>query len=175
MAETKTKSFAESLLREQGRGVPPAPDEAREGATRERQHTAQALMLRLVFKDGRRAPGLPWAHFGGYEWTGGEGGRPERIEMIFGGRCVEIEGFCLFPVVEQIDEGQLKAIQEHNAQEVELLRGENADLVAGKKRPIITRIAVDPPMRELMSAIRGEDHDAGFTGRIEGRRAAGRH
>jgi hypothetical protein len=65
MPETKSKSFAETLLREPGRGVPIAPEEAREGATRERQHAAQALVLRLMFKDGRRAPGLPWALFGG--------------------------------------------------------------------------------------------------------------
>ena len=52
MPELKTKSFAESLLRNTARGA--VQEESEKVSTSERQQTAQAFGLRVKFKDGIR-------------------------------------------------------------------------------------------------------------------------
>jgi len=53
-------------------------------------------------------------------------------------------------------EGQLKTITEHSEREIELQRGENADLTPDHKKPIIRRITVEPSFDEAVNALKGE-------------------
>lgn len=145
------RSFAESLRR-QDAGRDGDDAEARAGFLRERP-TAQAFSLRLRFKDGRSAQGLPWALFAGYDWS--DAGRNERLTLMFTARVVDIEGQYLWRLVEEIDDGQLKAVQEHNAAEIALLRSENADQRPGHQKPVIVSIAISPSFEECSRELRG--------------------
>ncbi len=146
------KSFAESLLK--GDSVSEAEDpDAKKGFTKEWQPAAQAFSLRVWFKDGRRSEGLPWALYSGDGWHDGESGRPECLTLTFGTRVVQVEGFHLKRLVEQIDEGHLKSIREHDAQEVALLQSEHAS-APSETKPAIVRVKVEPPFEEFVSEIR---------------------
>jgi hypothetical protein len=161
MPETKQKSFAETLLKNTARGIP--DEDTEKLAIKERQHAAQAFGLRVKFKDGRHTQGFAWSHFAGYEWR--DDGEHETITLLFGPRALTIEGFNLSVLIRSIDEGQLKGIKELNSAQVETMRHSNPD-----DEPIIVRVVSDPPFKDIVKEIRGEDeHDNGFTGKIRGR------
>lgn len=145
-AESK-RSFAESLLR--GDSVAASGSEARKGYSTQWQPTAQALYLRVWFKDGRRAEGLPWAFYSGDGWNAGTSGKPECLVLIFGERVVTIEGYHLRRLIEQIDEGRLKSIREQDSQEIALMRSESGDGIA-----LITRVDVQPELEEIAGRTR---------------------
>lgn len=147
------KSFAESLLRDGGEA---GADDAKKGYTKEWQPAAQAFSLRLWFKDGHHCESLPWTLYSGDDWHGGAGEKPERLTLTFGTRVVCVHGFNLKRLVEQIDEGHLKSIREHDAKEVGLLLSEKPRDPAELK-PAIVRIEVEPPFEEFAKAIKEGD------------------
>ncbi|HET6841373.1 MAG TPA: hypothetical protein VFK06_06755 [Candidatus Angelobacter sp.] len=142
------KNFAEVILNG-------ADSDARKGYTNEWQPAAQALSLRLWFKDGRRCEGLPWALYSGDDWQSSNSGEPERLTLTFGVRTVTVEGYNLRHLVEQIDEGRLKSIREHDSHEAALLRsGHTKDDEEGEA--VIIRIDVEPSLQDFASSIREE-------------------
>jgi len=148
------KSFAEALLDGKAtKTTDEAQDDPAKGFTKEWQHAAQAFSLRLWFKDGRRSEGLPWTLYSGDDWQDGEAGKPERLTLTFGTRVVMVEGYNLKRLVEQVDEGHLKSIREHDSKEVALIRNERPSDPAEVKAAI-TKVVVEPPFEELVSAIR---------------------
>jgi len=147
------KSFAESLLKKGTEAADADENDPKKGYTKEWQPAAQAFSLRLWFKDGRHSEGLPWTLYSGDDWHDGVAGKPERLTLTFGTRAVMVEGHNLKRLVEQIDEGHLKSIREHDSKEVALLRAEPIDADTGPKAAI-TRIDVEPPFEEFVSAIR---------------------
>jgi hypothetical protein len=159
MVDKKTlegrKSFAE-LLAERKPDVVAGGEEAPKGFTKEWQPSAQALSLRLWFKDGRRCEGLPWTLYSGDDWQSGAGDKPERLTLTFGTRVGTVHGFNLWRLVEQIDQGHLKSICEHDSKEIALLRSEKPSDPAEIK-PAIMRIEVEPPFEELVNEIRKGD------------------
>lgn len=159
MHDAKSK-FVESVIRQRDKSSANEAaddDDVRAGSTRERA-TVQPFSLSVRSKDGRTAQGLAWMHFDGYDYQ--DEGRSEHLVLIFGNRVVDVQGWHLWRLVEQIDEGQLKAIQEHNSREVDLLRTENAGSVRGHQRPVIVSISVTPPFAETAHEIRGDSDDA---------------
>jgi hypothetical protein len=147
------KSFAEALLKKGTEVTDASEDDPQKGFTKEWQPAAQAFSLRLWFKDGRHSQGLPWALYSGDEWHDDAAGRPELLTLAFGTRVVVVQGYNLRRLVEQIDQGHLKSIREHDSKEVALIRSEQpSDPVEIK--PAIVGITVEPPFEELVSVIR---------------------
>ena len=115
----------------------------------ERQLSAQAFSLHVEWLDGRRSQGFAWSHYAGYQWTD-EGGA-ERLVVIFGARAIEIEGYNLGVLVNEIREGQLNGIRELSKPEATLLEQENP-----KEEPIITGIRCYPDFDAMFDEIKGE-------------------
>ena len=87
-----------------------------------------------------------------YEWT--DEGETEQLVLLFGMRAVLIEGELLGDVVALFREGRLNQIQEMTHREVQQLRQHNPE-----RKPIITRVTVEPDMQLILSAIRGEEDE----------------
>jgi hypothetical protein len=150
MPDARQKSFAESLLKNTARGVP--DEDTEKLATKERQHAAQAFGLRVKFKDGRHTQGFAWSHYAGYEWA--DSGEYETLTLLFGARALTIEGLNLSVLIRSIDEGQLKGIKELNHAQAEMMRANNPD-----DEPIIIRVVSDPPFKDIVKEIKGEQDD----------------
>jgi hypothetical protein len=146
------KSFVESLLAKGTEGTDAGDDDPKKGHSREWQHGAQSFSLRVWFKDGHHCEGLPWTLYSGDDWHGGVAGRPERLTLTFGKRVVTVEGYNLKRLVEQIDEGHLKSIHEHDSKEVALLRSEKASDPTEIKEAIV-RVEVEPSFEEFAKAM----------------------
>lgn len=151
----KKPSFAESLLK--GSQVTDSGEEdPQKGYTKEWQPAAQAFSLRLWFKDGHHCESLSWTLYSSDEWRGSNSDKPECLKILFGTRVVTVEGYNLKRLVEQIDQGHLKSIREHDSKEVALIRSEKpADPVEIK--PAIVRIEIDPPFEEFARAMKEGD------------------
>ena len=146
------KSFADALLTKGTESKDAADDDPQKGFTKEWQHAAQAFSLRLWFKDGHHCEALPWTLYSGDEWHS-SADKPEILTLTFGTRVVTVEGYNLKRLVEQIDEGHLKSIRQHDSKEVALIRNEKpADPV--DIRAAIVRIGVEPPFEEFAKAIK---------------------
>ena len=120
--------------------------------TSERQHTAQAFNLHVERRDGRRAEGFAWSHYGGYQWT--DEGESERLVVIFGSRAVEIRGHNLGVLVGEIREGQLNTIRELASGQATLLGRGNPD-----NQPIIADVRSYPDFEEMLNEIKGDSND----------------
>lgn len=144
------ESFAERLLNA-NRGARD-PEEARNAATGERQPTAQAHTVTAIFKDGRRRRGFAMAHYSDYEWIEVAGG--ERLVVLFGNRVLTVEGEVLDDIVSLLETGRLTHVRELTHREVETLKRDNPD-----RRPIVTRLAAEPELEEMLSVIKGDDAD----------------
>jgi hypothetical protein len=158
MADKKTpesnKSFAESLLKNKDTQVTDSgEDDPNKGFTKEWQPSAQAFSLRLWFKDGHHCEGLPWTLYSGDKWNSGVADKPERLTLTFGTRVVTVEGYNLKRLVEQIDEGHLKSIREHDSKEVALIRSEKPKEPTEIKAAIV-RIEAEPPFEEFAKPIK---------------------
>ncbi len=147
------KSFAETLLKKGTEGTDGGDDDPKKGYTKEWQPGTQAFSLRLWFKDGHHCEGLPWTLYSGDDWHGAAADKPERLTLTFGTRVVLVEGYNLKRLVEQIDEGHLKSIREHDSKEVALLRNEKPSDPQEVKAAIV-RIAIEPPFEEFAKAIK---------------------
>jgi hypothetical protein len=138
------------------------PGEGTKSYSSERQLAAQAFNLHVARRDGRQAEGFPWAHYAGYRWT--DEGEHERLVLMFGMRVVEIEGYHLKALVDEIREGQLNSIREvTTAQRMQLERS-NPD-----NEPVITSVKTYPDFEELLKEIKreGETRETGFAKRLE--------
>jgi hypothetical protein len=153
MPEPKS-SFAARLL-DRGNG------EDAKSFTSERQQTAQAFNLHVELRDGRRAEGFPWAHYAGYRWA--DEGEHERLVLLFGTRALEIEGYNLMVLVEDIRECQLNGIKEMVSAQAELKHANASE------EPVISNIRMYPDFEELLKEIKGDDREAGHAGRVRGR------
>jgi hypothetical protein len=147
------KSFAESLLSKSTETKDTGEDDAQKGFTKEWQHAAQAFSLRLWFKDGHHCEALPWTLYSGDDWHGSATDKPERLTLTFGTRVVTVEGYNLRRLVEQIDEGRLKSIHQHDSKEVALIRNEKPEDPL-EIRAAILRINVEPPFEEFARAMK---------------------
>lgn len=147
------KSFAESLLSKGTEATAAAEDDPQKGFTKEWQYAAQAFSLRLWFKDGHHCEGLPWTLYSGDDWHGGAADKPERLTLTFGTRVVTVEGYNLKRLIEQIDQGHLKSVREHDSKEVALLRNEKPADPTEIKAAIV-RIQVEPPFEEFAKSIK---------------------
>jgi hypothetical protein len=144
------KSFAQTLL---SKDTDTTEDDPQKAYTKEWQPAAQAFSLRLWFKDGHHCESLPWTLYSGDEWQGSNSDEAERLSLIFGTRIVTVEGYDLRRLVEQIDQGRLKSIREHDSKEVAFIRAEKpADPVDIKAA--IERIEVEPPFEEFARSMK---------------------
>lgn len=129
MAEESKKAYGQML---------------REGRSKEKERKSsplQATTLRLWFKDGRRSLGFPWMLYAGDEWVDQGKNLPERLMLFFGEKTITVTGFHLRALLETLDEGGLQVIREHDTQEIDLLRAQNAKQKSDHT-PIIVRIQV---------------------------------
>jgi len=154
MPEHKSK-FLDKIL--EGKG---ADADAAKTFTSERQHTAQSFNLHVERRDGRRSEGFAWSHYVGYQWT--DEGDHERLVVVFGMRAVEIEGWNLGVLVNEIREGQLNSIRELASGQAKLLQQGNPD-----NQPIITSVRSYPDFEDILKGIKGEeDHERGFARKV---------
>lgn len=85
--------------------------------------------------------------------------------MLFGERAVEIEGHNLGILIAEIREGQLNGIKELVSRQVTLFESANPE-----NQPVIASVRSYPDFEEILSEIKGEDHDKrGHTKRVAGR------
>lgn len=150
MADAKT--FAETVLRSRHDGA--ERDEVKDGYGKERPGV-QAYCLRIGYKEGRRAEGVPWTLFSGHCWD--DTGRLEQLTLLFTSRVVTVQGLHLGRFVDLLSDGQLRHLDEHDSREVELLREENAERPRGQKRPVVMSIQVAPPFADVVREILGEE------------------
>jgi hypothetical protein len=143
------ESFAERLL---GNRTPKDPEEPRSAVAGERQPMAESHTVTAIFKEGRRRRGFAMAHYSDYEWT--EAGNGERLVVLFGNRALTIEGELLDGVILLLETGRLTHVQELTQREVESLRRDNPG-----RKPIVTRLTVEPELQDMLSAIKGEEAD----------------
>lgn len=166
MAEEKTKSFAEDLLKGMGRSSPAG---AQEDESRSRERQVNAFSLNLRFRDGRKKPGISWGQYVTHEFY--DDGEKETIDIIMGSQVVTIEGYNLEVLLPDIESGQLKRIRERNSREVQSLRLSNPE-----NEDIITRIEVVPNVQEMKARLtEEEEHASGFAGKVRGRGVKGDH
>jgi hypothetical protein len=159
LAVAEARFSAEALLGKVARGSE-APDSAREGYIKERQTSGHADLLRLSYACGRREETIPWTLFSRGEWS--DDGTHQQLTLVFSHCIVTVVGEQMQSVRQAHNECQLKAIEEHSEREIEVRRGENADLTPDYKKPIIRSITVEPSLDEAVSAIRGEEsHETG--------------
>lgn len=160
MPDAKQKSFAETVMaRTARRGVDDGEEQAAESAsTRERQGNAEAFSLEVKFKDGRRKQVFPWALYGGHEWTD-EGGM-ECLTVLFGMRVLILRGYNFESLNRDLCLGKLASVRQHNSHQVQLLKHENAEGV-----PVIVEIEAHPDYRQIVAEMKGEEHDAGKSGK----------
>ncbi len=157
MPDTKQKSFTEALINKMGKGREEDPERT---FTSERQHTAQAFsLLHVEHRDGRRSEGFAWSHYVGYQWT--DEGSHEKLVVVFGTRAVEIEGHNLGVLIAEIREGQLNSIRELASGQAQLLQQGNPD-----NQPIIASVKSYPDFDDILTDIKGEEHETGHAGRI---------
>src|SRR5580658_6967635 len=155
MPEAKSR-FLKELIDKKGAGA-----EEPKSFTAERQHTAQAFNLHIERRDGRQTEGFAWSHYAGYRWT--DEGTHERLVVIFGGRAVEIEGYHLGALVDEIREGQLNGIRELTSGQGTLLTRDNPD-----NEPVVTSVKMYPDFEEVLKEIKGEEkHETRFARKFE--------
>jgi hypothetical protein len=147
------KSSAETMLGWRERSGN-SSEAVREGHIKERQSAAHADLLCLEYARGKGKETIAWSLFLRAFWD--DDGRVERFRLLFSNCLVVIDGEHLESTHRAHEEGQLKAVAEHSEREIELLRGENADLTPGNKKSIIRRITVEPSFEEAVSALKGE-------------------
>jgi hypothetical protein len=156
LAVAEGRFSAEALLGKVARGGE-APETAREGYVKERQTSGHADLLRLCYVSGRREETIPWALFSRGEWS--DDGTRQRLTLVFSHCTVITVGEQMQSIRQAHNECQLKAIEEHSEREIEVRRGENADLTQDHKKPIIYSITVEPSLKEAVRAIKGEKTD----------------
>jgi len=139
--------------------------EGREGDgksfTSERQLTAQAFELDVETRDALQSEGFPWSHYSGRKYS--NKGTHECLVILFGERAVEIEGHNLKPLVQEIREGRLNGVKEMLTSQVELLHADASD------EPIISSVKTYPDFEEMLSELKGDNHDIGFARKVRGR------
>jgi hypothetical protein len=123
-------------------------DDTPDGITREHQSNAQAFALTIICKDGRRRPTLPWALYGGHEWT--DDGDMERIVGFFGERVCVARGFRFQTLDREMSLGKRASIREHTKAQVEAMLESDGD------EPIIVSIEVFPDTAEMLAILKGE-------------------
>jgi hypothetical protein len=160
MPEAKQKSFAETVMGRGARGDAHERDEqaAETASTRERQGNSEAFSLQVKFKDGRRKQSFPWALYGGHEWTDEDG--MECLTALFGLRVLIVRGYHFESLDRDLTLGKLTSIRQHNSHQVQLLKHENAESV-----PVIVEIEAYPNYRQIVAEMKGEEHDAGKSGK----------
>lgn len=146
MRDTKARSFAETLLRDQ-RDVP-ANDDA---SDRERQLGAQAFTLRVKYSDNRRIEGFPWAHYTGYQWSD-DADAKERLTLMFGARAIVIEGYRLRNLLREIDDGRRRHLVELGETEARLAAQKPEENDA-----VIASVKSFPDFEEMLKEIKGEN------------------
>ena len=165
------KSFAESLLKKDTQVTDSGDNDPQKGFTKEWQPGTQAFNLRLWWKDGRKCDGIPWLLYSGDGWRDGVSGAPECFTVAFGERVVTVEGYNLKRLVEQLDEGHLKSIREHDSKEVALIRNEKPGDPMQVQAAIV-RIAVDPPFEDFAKAIQKGENETRNARHTKGRQPA---
>jgi hypothetical protein len=151
----ETKSFAETVLK---KTTVSEDREWRRAFTLERQETAQAFNLRIWFRNGRQAQALHWSHYLGDEYRD-DGGEWESLTLLFGDRVVRIRGEHFKRLLDGLDDGKLRILQEQDGNEVKAIRAHNLDKrLASDKETIIAEIEVLPPFETLAAALEGGDN-----------------
>jgi hypothetical protein len=161
MPENKSQFLAKIIT-----GKEAERDEQVSGFTKERQHTAQAFVLHVDYRDGLSGEGVAWSHFGRYHWR--DLGTHERLRIIFGGMCgMEIEGHNLQSLVTEVRSGQLNGIREMLSGQVMLGKQESAS------EAIINSVRAYPNFDALFEELKKEgqeeEHESGHAGRVRGR------
>ena len=109
--------------------------------------------LSLRFKDGRQWDGFSMSLYVRHHWMD-DGGRTDRLILVFSGGGVYVEGHHLKRQVEALlEEGKLKRIQEHDRAEVAAITAYNLDKrKAEDKEPIVLRIVVSPAIEAVLES-----------------------
>ena len=181
-------SYAKRIMGS-GAGPPDVDDESRpwrNGFSGDNAGGANPFCLSLRSRDGRQMGGPSMSLFIWHDWID-DGGPTEKLVMFFniGGSInvcgIYVEGLHMKrPVEALLEEGKLKRIQQHDSVEIEAIRAHNLDKRRPEeKEPIVLRILVTPDLETrlksdenlavIAEAMRGDDHDSGFTGKVRGR------
>jgi hypothetical protein len=161
MPETKSK-FLGKILDDKGTGA-----EESASFTKERQHTAQALVLHVDFRDGLSNEGAGWSHLYRYKWK--DHGEHETLRIIFGDMCaMEIVGHNLGILTMEMRQGQLNGVREMLSGETQLA------IHAGTDKPVITSVTAYPDFDNLFDAIKVKQIEEDDDKHQHVRRVAGR-
>ena len=161
MLDQREKGFAARLLADVD------TQDSAKGPSHERSLGAEATNLRIWYKTGRQAPGLPWSSYVTDEWDDGDDA--EKLTLVFASRYVIIFGHHLLSLVRQIDEGRLKSITEVDGLRAQQMMAENASIrEESKKTAVVTRVEVGPAIETLVTALKGEeDNETGYVRRVK--------
>jgi|SRR5579872_6638026 len=131
--------------------------EPRPGHLSEQQPTTQALELTLISASGDAEDGIPWGLYAGRALV--KGPEAEELIILFSNRVVTVWGRNLNLLVQEIRQGHLHTIQQHNSVELQLLEKEDPRLPRDKKKSIIARFAVEPDITDLKQALLGREDE----------------
>jgi hypothetical protein len=116
--------------------------------TSEWQHAAQAFNLHVERRDGLHSENFPWMDYSGCQWK--DEGSHETLVILFRSRAVEIEGYNLKALEDEVRSGQLNSVKEMITAQASAKQA-NAD-----SDPIIREIRMYPDFEEILKDIKGE-------------------
>jgi hypothetical protein len=152
------KSFAEAVLK---KAAVSETREWRKAFTLEREGGAQCFNLRVWFVDGRESQALHWSHYRGDAYRD-DGGEWEALTLLFSDRIVRIKGEHFGRMLDGLDDGKLKMLQQQDSDEIKLIRAHNLDKrLPSDKEMIIAEIHIDPPFETLVAEVKGDETHAG--------------
>ncbi len=118
----------------------------------EREGAAQSHCVSVRSKDGREADGFAMAYYARHRWID-RSSKLERLVLIFTNGGIYIEGQHLQRGLDALEEGKLKRIQEHNSNEIALIKSRNAGVrKLEDKEPIVSRVVISPSFESLLES-----------------------
>lgn len=124
----------------------------RKAFTVERDGSAQPFCISVRLQNGRGAVGIAMSLYLRHWWLD-DGGRTEKLILLFSGGAIYLEGRHLQRGVDALEEGKLKRIQEQSKNEISLIKGRNADLRKPEdKEPFVARVVVMPSLQQALES-----------------------
>lgn len=122
----------------------------RRGFVTEREGVAQAATVSVYDADGRGRGGFSAQLYLRHEWLD-RNPHVQKFVLLFNGGGIYVEGQYLERGVDAVEEGKLKRIQVHDANEIAAIKSRNADVRKPEdKEPVIFRAVISPPLLKLL-------------------------
>lgn len=146
MRDTSLRKYAASGVREKEEEHP----HWRRGFVTEREGVTQAATVSVYDADGRGRGGFSAQLFERHEWLD-RNPRVQKFVLLFSAGAIYVEGQYMERGVDAVEEGKLKRIQAHDANEIAAIKSRNADVRKPEdKEPVIFRAIVSPPLLKVI-------------------------